>query len=570
MGVSLYGRTPAPPLEFICPPPSSAAFGCGSIHRMRKALIAIGATLAILGIAASIALHLYTPTLKALIRHRTEAYLAGRFESTVEFSNFTVSGLARHGVTIDNLVLRHYGRTDVPPLIQFQRLTFNVGFWSLFHAPAKISSVQISGLQLHLPPRYPGGPALIHGTDKDLAKQYPVIIGEIHTDDALLVTLPRDPQKTPREFLIHHLMLHDAGFSQPADFHAILTNPIPKGEIDCTGQFGPWDAENPAQTPVNASFTFDHADLGTIRGIKGILSSKGKFGGPLDYLSVEGYTDTPDFALRTSNNPVPLHTDYTAIVDGTNGDVYLKNVTARFMNSTIVARGSILDENKFVKGRTIDLDAYSQGARIEDLLRLTVKSEQPLITGSVRLKTKILIPENDNLDVVDRMKLDGQFGVGDMRFTNPSTEGKVESLSRRAQGNPKNLDVGSDDTDLQGAFKLDNAVISFSDLRFGVTGATVELTGTYGMDSGALDFRGKLIMQAKLSQTTTGMKSFFLKAVDPFFKGKQGGTELPIKITGTKEHPSFGLDLHDHDKSNPKPGKTSATRKDSAAILAGH
>jgi hypothetical protein len=42
---------------------------------------------------------------------------------------------------------------------------------------------------------------------------------------------------------------------------------------------------------------------------------------------------------------------------------------------------------------------------------------------------------------------------------------------------------------------------------------------------------------------TTGMKSFFLKAVDPFFR-KGNVTELPIKITGTREHPSFGLDLH--------------------------
>jgi hypothetical protein len=51
-------------------------------------------------------------------------------------------------------------------------------------------------------------------------------------------------------------------------------------------------------------------------------------------------------------------------------------------------------------------------------------------------------------------------------------------------------------------------------------------------------------MDAKLSQTTTGVKSFFLKAVDPFFKGKNGGTDIPIKITGTKDHPAFGLDRH--------------------------
>ena len=56
-------------------------------------------------------------------------------------------------------------------------------------------------------------------------------------------------------------------------------------------------------------------------------------------------------------------------------------------------------------------------------------------------------------------------------------------------------------------------------------------------------------MQAKISQTTTGAKSFVLKAVDPFFR-KNGQTEVPIKITGQREHPSFGLDLHHKDKDN--------------------
>jgi hypothetical protein len=39
------------------------------------------------------------------------------------------------------------------------------------------------------------------------------------------------------------------------------------------------------------------------------------------------------------------------------------------------------------------------------------------------------------------------------------------------------------------------------------------------------------------------VKSFFLKALDPLFKGKKAGTVLPIKITGTRESPSFGLQV---------------------------
>jgi len=77
---------------------------------------------------------------------------------------------------------------------------------------------------------------------------------------------------------------------------------------------------------------------------------------------------------------------------------------------------------------------------------------------------------------------------------------------------------------------------------FSVTGAEVALNGKYGLDKGDLDFHGKLRMKAKLSQTTTGAKSFLLKAFDPFFR-KNGQTELPIKITGTKSEPHFGLNF---------------------------
>ena len=78
-------------------------------------------------------------------------------------------------------------------------------------------------------------------------------------------------------------------------------------------------------------------------------------------------------------------------------------------------------------------------------------------------------------------------------------------------------------------------------------------------------------MQAKLSQTVTGVKSFFLKAVDPFFKGKnseKAGTVLPIRITGTKDHPAFGLDFRDKankardnkDQASQGPGDPGPTR----------
>ena len=50
---------------------------------------------------------------------------------------------------------------------------------------------------------------------------------------------------------------------------------------------------------------------------------------------------------------------------------------------------------------------------------------------------------------------------------------------------------------------------------------------------------------AKLSQMATSRwKSWLLKPADPFFKKEGAGAAIPVKITGTKSEPKFGLDLH--------------------------
>lgn len=504
---------------------------------MRKGVIAGAVVLSLLLVAAI----LLGPTFHHLVRERTQKALQTHFASTVEFSDFDVTMFPRMRVTITGLVLRHKGRTDIPPLIQVRTVTMYAQLPALLRPRPHISFVQLDGLKIHTPPREPGGEPLIQKTDQDLAKKYPALIGELRADDANIEVLRAQSDKPPREFPIHHLELYDVSFDHPAQFHAVLTNALPKGEIDSTGDFGPWQAEEPSATPADGHYTFQNADLGTLKGLRGILSSKGKFSGPLDYLAVEGSTDTPDFGLRTGGRPMALHTDFSALVNGTNGDVVLKNVTAQFLHTTLVVNGRIVDVNKDIKGRTIFLNATSENARIEDLLRLTVNSDEPPMTGSANLKTTIDIPEGEE-DLLERMKLAGQFGVGQAQFTSATVQGKVDTLSRKGQGRPKDTDISEVASDLRGRFRFANGMVTFSNLSFAVQGASVQLSGTYSLDSTVMDFHGKLLMKAKLSQTTTGAKSFFLKAVDPFFKGKNGGTELAIQITGTKDHPTFGLD----------------------------
>jgi hypothetical protein len=50
-------------------------------------------------------------------------------------------------------------------------------------------------------------------------------------------------------------------------------------------------------------------------------------------------------------------------------------------------------------------------------------------------------------------------------------------------------------------------------------------------------------MDAKISQTQSGLKRLLLKVVDPIFTKDGGGSALPIKITGKRDAPDVGLDM---------------------------
>ena len=145
--------------------------------------------------------------------------------------------------------------------------------------------------------------------------------------------------------------------------------------------------------------------------------------------------------------------------------------------------------------------------------------------------------------MLDKLVLDGQFGLQQATWGNPGVREKLEGLSRRAQGQPDNDDAGSSISNLRGRFHFENAAITFSQLDFSVPGAAISLTGTYDIRSEELDFRGQMRMQARISGTVTGVKSFFLKAIDPFFAKEGIGAVIPIRITGSRNAPQFGLDL---------------------------
>ncbi len=485
------------------------------------------------------------PRISPIAKSQIESVLSAKFDSTVTIDTFDITLFPRITVEAGGVVMRHFGRTDIAPLIQIDALTAHANWGTLLRAPRHVASVQIQGLHIHTPPREPGNKPPRVWPNQDLANKYQVLVDVLDADAATLENTPK-PGKKPHLFEIHHLEMQNLSLDRPSPFHAQLTNPVPKGEIDSVGEFGPWVPASPALTPVKGSYTFANVDMSTIKSLSGIMNSKGKFAGPLDYLDVSGWTDIPKFEIRSSKMSVPLHTDYQAVVDGTNGDTILKEVDARFLHSLIVSTGEVVRVED-PHGHRIIVHAVSKGARIEDMLQLAVGNDPPIMYGPLQLNANLEIPAGPQ-DYLDRMKLKGDFEVSSLHFSNPDIEKRVATFSNKAQGNPQS-DSESTPATLTGTYDMNNGAITFSKLHFEVTGASVDLAGTYNMDNGAIDFQGALRMTAKLSQTMTGVKSLLLKAVDPFFAKNGAGTYVPIKISGTKDHPIYGLNFRRKDKA---------------------
>jgi hypothetical protein len=369
-----------------------------------------------------------------------------------------------------------------------------------------------------------------------------VVIDELEAPDAQLTILRSDPEKSPRVWYMHRLTLRKVGLTSRMPFETLLTNAVPPGQIAALGSFGPWSRAAPGNTPLDGQFTFDNADLSVFKGISGILSARGRFAGTLDRITVDGQTDTPDFMVNLSGHPVPLKTSYQAVVDGTNGNTTLDPVDATFLNTPVSARGGVY-EVEGVHGRVVKLDVTIDGGRLEDVMRMAVNTPQPPMSGGLTLATTLTIPPGPK-DVVDKLALDGQFEIKSGRFTDRGVQAKVNELSRRASGRPGGAvaDTTRVTSDFTGRFKLGNGRLSLSPLTFDVPGAVVTLRGDYSLRRETLAFTGDLHMDARLSQTTAGFKSLLLRVADPIFR-KKGKTVVPLKISGTRNDPQFGLDL---------------------------
>ncbi|MFT4114471.1 AsmA-like C-terminal region-containing protein [Silvibacterium sp.] len=524
-------------------------------HRGRRILLWFLLVLVILGAGAFIAADFYLHRAAPILRARIIDTLSTRFDSRVELDRFDVSVLRGFEVSGGGLKIYPNNLDMDAPLFSVERFSFHTGWQGLFHSPTHIGQVQISGLGINMPPKdqRKGMPKLQKPGEEAHKRKIEVVVDELLINNATLILKTDKPGKIPLEFDIASLRLTSVGAGQPMHFHAILTNPKPVGNIDTTGSFGPYVTASPGDTPVAGVYDFSHADLNSIKGIGGMLSSTGKYQGTLNSIVVDGQTDTPNFSLDTANHPMPLHTNFHAIVDGTNGDTYLQPVDATLGHSHILAKGDVV-RAEGGRGHDIHLDVTVDHANIADMLQLGVKTEPPLMTGALKLQTKLYLPPG-KVRVTDKLHLQGTFQITNAHFTNPKIQGKVDQLSLRAQGKPKEAnqeskggEAANEASTMQGEFALGDSKLTISHLVYTVPGANIAMDGVYSLDGKQFDFHGKARLDAHVSQMVTGWKSALLKLADPFFAKNGAGTEVPISVTGTNSEPHFGLDFGHKDK----------------------
>jgi AsmA-like C-terminal region len=524
-------------------------------RKKRNGWALLGIILCLVVVAGVVAVRMVIDHAEPILRARVIQSLSNRFQSRVELNTLGVSVV--RGLEVYGSGLKIYGASDpnpyeagVQPLISIREFHFHTGIHNLFRRVVHVDTVYVKGMELNIPPKE----SRREFTKKmrSQTRKVSVVVDQFVCQDTDLLINNSNPEKAPLEFAIGNLKMKDIGAGLPMRFDATLVNPKPVGDIHSTGLFGPFHEDDPRETPVQGEYSFSNADLGTLKGIGGILSSTGKYEGTLSEIIVNGSTDTPDFQIARSGHPMPLHTDFHAIVDGTSGDTDLAPVNATLLHSSFTATGSVT-RMRNQPGHDIELDVVMEHAQIQDLLRLGVRTDPPVMTGPVQMHTRMSLRPGD-ADVADRLKLAGNFHVSDGYFTNEKVQSRLDSLSLRTQGKMKEAQKSEAEkvpTDLRGVFTLKNGLLSFSLLHFMIPGTHVDLAGDYSLDGRTFDFRGTARLDAKLSQMTTGWKSILLKPVDRFFSKDGAGTQVPVKITGTESEPHFGLDFGHKDEHPP-------------------
>jgi hypothetical protein len=559
--------------------------------RLKQWLLWCSLVAVVIAVAIGVTIYILLQRAEPMLRASLIDTLQKRFHAKVELDELHVAIL--HGLSVEGAGLRIWlpedtqaaleasgaavGNSARDPWIVVGKMRFHVGERISPGRPIVISVIHVEDVRVLLPPKADrpsfnnnqdsgsqnGGQGSDtsaesgskSGSGSSLFKLPPIQIRRIECQSVELSIERKQeqgkPPKLPLDFQLRKVtVLPDANGGSSA-FEVDMINAKPVGVIHSTGHVGPWVSDDPGAFPVQGDYTFDHADLSTIKGIAGILSSTGRYQGTLREINADGHTVTPDFRLErvSKGKGVLLTTNFHAVIDGTNGDTYLQPVDATLGHTHIVARGQVVrasDLQPGAQGHEITLDVNIDHGRIEDVLNIAANAEEPFLTGNLALKTKFHIPHGKE-SVIEKLQLSkGEFELNHVQFNNDKMQGRIVELSLRGQGKPKEVkttDLSTVFSEMNGHFELGDGKLQLQDLSYRVPGAEILAHGAYGLKDGTLAFEGDARLDATVSQVVGGWKGFLLKPADHFLKKNGAGTDVPIHIDGTRKDPKFGVDF---------------------------
>lgn len=517
-------------------------------------LLGIGMVLVLLLGTGAVLLSMHWPFSQQKV---TESLQQG-FPVTVTFGSFKPVYFPHPGCEGTNVVFKHLAHADsLPPVATIERFRIEARYLDLFLRPGYLAKLVLTGFHLHVP---------AVGTPRQQTSWTPgnssLRIAEVIADDAELQIARADGHE-PLVFAIHKAKLASVGRNQALSYEVAFHNPLPPGEIQSNGNFGPWNSTDPGQTPLSGRYRFENADLSVFHGISGSLTARDKFQGTLGHVETRAGADITDFKLAGASQSIHLKAKFSAVVNGTNGDVQLERVTANFLGTQVEAQGQIAGRPG-QKGKTTALNVSTANGRIQDVLTLFVHARQAPLDGATNFHARILLPPGPE-PFLERVRLTGDFSISEGHFTKAATQEKIDSLSERALGEkvktvPAAATAASSDpvlVNLNGHVDLRDAQATFSGLSFDLPGATSRMHGTYNIETKKVDLHGELKTEATLSEMAGGTKSVLLKPFDGLFRKKHAGAVVPVHLTGTYQNPQAGLDLPL--KKGGGPAKTAAS-----------
>ncbi|HEX3544695.1 MAG TPA: AsmA-like C-terminal region-containing protein [Candidatus Acidoferrum sp.] len=436
------------------------------------------------------------------------------------------------GCVLEDVALTRGSDTSGPPLVAIQRVSIQANYHDLLLRPGYISTIILEGLKISVPEQNTSRQA-------SQSSKSSTRIGEVFTRDAILEIAQKDDG--PLKFEIHQLSLKSVSANSPMAFDLAMRNPEPPGEIRSHGNLGPWDRRHMNDIPLSGSYTFDGADLGVFKGIGGILAATGDFHGVLGRIDTQGTTDTPKFEVTRSHHAVALKAKFSASVDGMNGDTTLHSVDGSFLKTSVHAEGSVAGKPGH-PGKITSVNLTVRKGRIDDVLWLFVRANKAPMEGAANLHAHAVWPSGHE-PFLKRLVLQGDFEIEPAQFSKPERQESINTLSKKASGKKKDPDNPNVTADLKGSVLLSNEIAKFQDTSFKVPGAEAILSGTYNLENTKIDFHGDLKTEASLSEDSSGVKAVLLKPLDPLFKKKHAGAEVPVEMTGTYSNPHFGVSL---------------------------